>query len=204
MEGGRVVQVGTPDDILQNPADDYVHAFFRGVDPAKVITAGEIAGSPKTTVIHQSRGRESPQMVLRQLSGQEADFAYILDPDERFLGIVSADSLQQQLQRPKEEQQLDHAFLRDVRPATVSDSMQNILPEVASNPPLFRSLMNRACIREPCPRRSFSALCTKRSRRLRNNRQPCKPEKRTFTFHPEGVRWMVFNRNDYAVELFTF
>ncbi|MBB1078288.1 ATP-binding cassette domain-containing protein, partial [Rhodoferax sp. 4810] len=42
MEGGRVVQVGTPEEILQNPADDYVRAFFRGVDPTGVITAGDI------------------------------------------------------------------------------------------------------------------------------------------------------------------
>ncbi len=28
MEGGRVVQVGTPEEILRNPADDYVRAFF--------------------------------------------------------------------------------------------------------------------------------------------------------------------------------
>jgi glycine betaine/proline transport system ATP-binding protein len=42
MEGGRVVQVGTPEEILQNPADDYVRAFFRGVDPTNVISAGEI------------------------------------------------------------------------------------------------------------------------------------------------------------------
>ncbi|WP_446008369.1 glycine betaine/L-proline ABC transporter ATP-binding protein ProV [Candidatus Electrothrix sp.] len=134
MESGQVIQVGTPDEILQNPADDYVQAFFRGVDPAKVITAGEIAGTPKTTVIHQSKGRESPQAVLRQLNSQEAAFAYILDTDEHFLGIVSTDSLQQQLQQPKEEQQLSQAFLQDVLPATVSDSMQNILPQVASNP----------------------------------------------------------------------
>lgn len=33
MEGGRIVQVGTPEDILQNPADDYVRAFFRGSIP---------------------------------------------------------------------------------------------------------------------------------------------------------------------------
>jgi glycine betaine/proline transport system ATP-binding protein len=42
MEGGRVVQVGTPEEILQNPADDYVRAFFRGVDPTNVISAGDI------------------------------------------------------------------------------------------------------------------------------------------------------------------
>ena len=43
MEGGRVVQVGTPDEILRNPADDYVRAFFRGVDVATVFRAGDIA-----------------------------------------------------------------------------------------------------------------------------------------------------------------
>lgn len=30
MESGRIVQVGSPEEILQNPADDYVRAFFRG------------------------------------------------------------------------------------------------------------------------------------------------------------------------------
>ncbi|MEJ2698652.1 MAG: glycine betaine/L-proline ABC transporter ATP-binding protein, partial [Desulfuromonadales bacterium] len=43
MEGGRVVQVGTPEDILQNPADDYVRAFFRGVDPTSILSVGDIA-----------------------------------------------------------------------------------------------------------------------------------------------------------------
>ncbi len=30
MESGRIVQVGSPEQILQNPANDYVRAFFRG------------------------------------------------------------------------------------------------------------------------------------------------------------------------------
>jgi glycine betaine/proline transport system ATP-binding protein len=44
MEGGRVVQVGTPEDILQNPADDYVRAFFSGVDPTNIFTVGVSIG----------------------------------------------------------------------------------------------------------------------------------------------------------------
>ncbi|MGM0425299.1 MAG: quaternary amine ABC transporter ATP-binding protein, partial [Thermodesulfobacteriota bacterium] len=42
MEGGRIVQVGTPEDILKNPADEYVKAFFRGVDPTHVLSARDI------------------------------------------------------------------------------------------------------------------------------------------------------------------
>ncbi len=30
MQGGEVVQVGTPDDIINNPVNDYVRSFFRG------------------------------------------------------------------------------------------------------------------------------------------------------------------------------
>lgn len=43
MEAGEVVQVGTPDDILHNPANDYVRSFFRGVDVSNVFQAHDIA-----------------------------------------------------------------------------------------------------------------------------------------------------------------
>lgn len=43
MEGGRIVQVGTPEEILRHPADDYVRAFFRGVDIKQYLTARDVA-----------------------------------------------------------------------------------------------------------------------------------------------------------------
>ncbi|MDF5648380.1 ATP-binding cassette domain-containing protein, partial [Vibrio parahaemolyticus] len=43
MQNGEVVQVGTPDEILHSPANDYVEAFFRGVNIASVLTAKDIA-----------------------------------------------------------------------------------------------------------------------------------------------------------------
>lgn len=43
MQGGEVVQVGTPEDILNNPANDYVRTFFRGVDISQVFSAKDIA-----------------------------------------------------------------------------------------------------------------------------------------------------------------
>ncbi|HET8744342.1 MAG TPA: glycine betaine/L-proline ABC transporter ATP-binding protein, partial [Ramlibacter sp.] len=43
MKDGQVKQVGTPEEILRAPADDYVRAFVRGVDAAAVFTAGDIA-----------------------------------------------------------------------------------------------------------------------------------------------------------------
>lgn len=132
MEGGRVVQVGTPEDILQNPADDYVRAFFRGVDPTNILTAGDIATDNQVTII-ATDGR-NPRAALQRLIKNDRDFGYVIDSDRHFKGVVSTDSLRELLDHPQPEQLLSAAYIDAVIPARAGDSMQDILPEVAKNP----------------------------------------------------------------------
>src|SRR5690606_9329072 len=42
MKDGRIVQIGTGEEILSSPADDYVAAFIADVDRARVLTAGSV------------------------------------------------------------------------------------------------------------------------------------------------------------------
>ena len=42
LNGGRLVQVGRPEDIILNPADDYVKAFVKDVNRSKVLRAKTI------------------------------------------------------------------------------------------------------------------------------------------------------------------
>jgi len=130
MEGGRIVQVGTPEDILQNPADDYVRAFFRGVDPTNVISAGDIARDTHPTIIKTRTG--SLRAAHEILSGSERDYGYVLDAQHRFLGLVSSDTLRQALKEKGGDSPIDRAFIKEAAPVHVDDSMQAILPEVAS------------------------------------------------------------------------
>ena len=58
LNGGKLVQVGTPVDIIMNPADDYVTAFVKDVNRAKVIKAkiimkpaSEANGVDKTNLV---------------------------------------------------------------------------------------------------------------------------------------------------------
>lgn len=94
MEGGRVVQVGTSDDILQNPADDYVRAFFKGVDTAKYMTADQVAQKEQVTIFDRPdelvRGFAA---ALERMKIYDREFGVVLDKDHRVLGVVSADSL---------------------------------------------------------------------------------------------------------------
>jgi glycine betaine/proline transport system ATP-binding protein len=132
MEGGRVIQVGTPEEILQNPADDYVRAFFRGVDPSNILSAGDIASDNQVTiVITDGTGIRA---ALQRLINNDRDYGYVLDSNHQFQGIVSTDSLRELLDRPEYPQIIASAYLPDVKPARISDSMQDILPEVANHP----------------------------------------------------------------------
>jgi glycine betaine/proline transport system ATP-binding protein len=48
MEGGRIVQCGTPQDIFRNPSNDYVADFVKHMNPLGVLRARDVmrAGSP--------------------------------------------------------------------------------------------------------------------------------------------------------------
>lgn len=132
MEGGEVVQVGTPEDILQNPANDYVKAFFRGVDPTHVISAGDIARDSHPTIVVSKDG--SMRAAHEILSGSERDHGYVIDPKHRFKGIVSSDSLSDALEKGKPARPIDPAYLPDAKSVNIADSMQDILPIVAASP----------------------------------------------------------------------
>jgi glycine betaine/proline transport system ATP-binding protein len=133
MEGGKVVQVGAPEEILQYPANDYVRAFFRGVDPTNVISAGDIVHETTYPTIIKSR-TGSLRATHELLSGSERDHCYVLDPHHRFLGVVSSDSLRETLERGAPDNPIDQAYLEKGRPVKMDDSMQDILPSVASSP----------------------------------------------------------------------
>ena len=42
MEGGRIVQIGTPEDLVMRPASDYVSRFVAKVPPSRVVRVGSL------------------------------------------------------------------------------------------------------------------------------------------------------------------
>ncbi len=130
MEGGRVVQVGTPDEILRNPADDYVRSFFRGVDVSSVFTAGDIARKTQVTVIeHQGTGVRA---ALERLRKYDREFGYVVDRTQRFEGIVSIESLKDELEQ--NEPHLNNAFLDEVEPIDGDSALGDLFGPLAEHP----------------------------------------------------------------------
>ena len=129
MEGGRVVQVGTPEDILQHPANDYVAAFFRGVDPTNILTAGDIARDTQVTLIRHPG--DGPRAGLQRLISHDRDHGYVLDAEKRLLGVVSTETLKDFIDKTPNEKDISKAFITEAQPARTDDLMQEVLPFVA-------------------------------------------------------------------------
>lgn len=129
MEGGRLIQVGTPEDVLQNPVNAYVRAFFKGVDPTSVLSAKDIASSNYPTIIITKGGNLRTSHEI--LSSSERDYAFVLDPQHQLQGVVSADSIQDMLEEKNPDNTLRDAFLPHILSVHEDDTMQDILPLVA-------------------------------------------------------------------------
>jgi glycine betaine/proline transport system ATP-binding protein len=84
LKDGRLVQVGTGPEILAAPADDYVADFVADVDRTRVLAAADVMREARVVV----RLDERPEDVLRRLGASEATGAYVLDDEQRILGVV--------------------------------------------------------------------------------------------------------------------
>ena len=132
MKDGQVVQVGAPEDILRNPADDYVRSFVRGVDAAAVFKAGDIARKPQVVVAEQA-GKGS-RAALKQLEDQDREYAYVVTAAQRYLGIVSVDSLRKALAGHVGPLGLSHAYLDSVEPIAADEPVSGLFGKVAQAP----------------------------------------------------------------------
>lgn len=94
MQNGEVCQIGTPEEIINQPANDYVKSFFKGVDVTSVLTASHIVKKAHSTIINkESTGIKS---ALQYISDFDEDYCYFVEKSGKFIGLLTVDSLKKQ------------------------------------------------------------------------------------------------------------
>lgn len=96
MKDGEVVQIGTPEEILMNPSNEYVERFVEDVDLSKVLTAAHIMKQADSVQI--DRG---PRVALRLMKGLRISSMYVTDKQKRLLGAVTAQDADRAAQEGK-------------------------------------------------------------------------------------------------------
>lgn len=89
MKDGRIVQIGTPEEILVNPANEYVEKFVEDVDRSKVLTAENIMKRPETVDVE----KHGPRTALERMRKEGLSTIYVTDSRRNLHGYVTADDV---------------------------------------------------------------------------------------------------------------
>jgi len=109
LNGGRLVQVGKPEEIIMNPADDYVAAFVKDVNRAKVLRAKTIMLSAEQNPLNGKKSAETLKVnensyveeflpiVLEQHSLVE-----VIDSQGNIMGFITEKEIAKSLSKSKQ------------------------------------------------------------------------------------------------------
>ncbi len=128
LRDGRMVQIGTPEEMITNPADDYVRSFINNADSSKIFTVRNVM-STQTCIVRNIDGAAT---AMRNMKSSGVSSAYVVDEHLHFLGIITLDGAMQVLAGYTS---FEKAILRNVPAISNLDTpVADIMPMSASTP----------------------------------------------------------------------
>ncbi|KGP72264.1 quaternary amine ABC transporter ATP-binding protein [Pontibacillus yanchengensis] len=128
MKDGSIVQIGSPEEILVNPANDYVEKFVEDVDRSKVLTAQHIMKRPETVNIE----KHGPRVALERMREEGLSSIYVTDRSRNLKGYVTADKASEAKQNNITD--LNQIMETEVPTASLETSMNEIFDMIHDSP----------------------------------------------------------------------
>lgn len=123
MKDGKVVQIGTPEEILTNPADDYVKAFVQNVDRTKIITASTIMRKAPTIKLP----KDGPKVAAHKMEQTGVSTIYVVDQDRKFKGLAWIDDVVEL--NNKGEKDIRSILKTDLKTTTPDQPIKHLLAQ---------------------------------------------------------------------------
>ncbi|GLX16283.1 proline/glycine betaine ABC transporter ATP-binding protein [Pseudomonas straminea] len=131
MEGGKLVQVGTPQELIDNPANEYVRNFFDTVDTSRYLTAGQLKANSVPVYVHNGKAPDA-QTVCRELQAQDKHYAFIVDEDNKFRGSISLEKIAL-LVEGGDSPALDGDVLKSISPVPEDLPLDQVINRLVDN-----------------------------------------------------------------------
>ncbi|MFO7923991.1 MAG: glycine betaine/L-proline ABC transporter ATP-binding protein [Bacteroidales bacterium] len=115
MNDGKIVQIGTAEEIISRPANDYVKAFVEDMDRSAVITAGTVMHLPEDTAFTG----DGPRTIARKIRKNTLTGILVITTKRELKGYVRAKELSEYIKKneDKEDIPFDKSLLH--KPAQV-------------------------------------------------------------------------------------
>ncbi len=140
MKDGEFVQVGTPEELVSNPIDDYVRDFTRDVPRSKVLSARTVMTQPRVIVSADQTLAE----VMSALASQQSESAVVVDGGNRFVGVVNVADVDVNGDATRTRVA---SFMRDTCPIAAPDTLlEQLIPLVIATDAPVAVLDGDRCI----------------------------------------------------------
>lgn len=128
MKDGEVVQVGTPKEILTDPANAYVTRFTESVDRGRIVTASSIM--LKQPIVVRIK-RDGPEAIFRKMRERRLYALPVIGNDDQFIGEIQyKDVLKLRKEGSKDVSSIVQKEVPSVLENTTVEDMLPLLPKV--------------------------------------------------------------------------
>lgn len=125
MKDGQISQIGSPEEILTNPATDYVARFVENVDKTKVLTATHVMKKPEPLIFR----RDGPRVALHRMKEYGISSIFMVDKNRVLKGMVTAEKAAEALRNG--EVILDNYLEKDFLTVDPATPLKELLPLMA-------------------------------------------------------------------------
>jgi len=125
MRDGEIIQLGTPKDIITEPADDFVREFTQGISKTKVLDVGHIVRDPDVVCFDT----ETRETLLAKMDQAQCDYAIGLNQERNFLGVISRE-LMNRTAAPQVDG-IDGCIDHSIKPVLPNVALEQVFPLLA-------------------------------------------------------------------------
>lgn len=124
MKDGEIVQLGTPEEMIESPSEKYIEDFVRDVDRSKVMQAKNIMQKSLASV----STKDGLKYALREMRVNNLSSLFVLGEKRKLEGIISLDDT---LEAIREKKSLADIIKRDYYTAHPEDYVSDLIPKAA-------------------------------------------------------------------------
>lgn len=127
MKDGAIIQIGTSEEILTNPANEYVEKFVEDVDMSKVLTAEGVMKKPDAVVTL----KDGPRQAMRRMKENGISSIFVVTRDRKLSGLVMAEDALNAVEAHQDH--LDEIIIKDIPRVSPDTPLTDLIPLVAES-----------------------------------------------------------------------
>lgn len=123
MKDGKIVQIGTPEDILDNPSNEYIQDFIRDIDRTKVIQAKQIMKKPNALVSL----KDGVKVAIKEMQANDISSVFVVNKERKLEGIVTIDDCIEAVRNKKSSLKdiLRHDYYKTTEDAYIEELIED-------------------------------------------------------------------------------